>query len=484
MDSRKTENSILGGFFWKFCERFLNQGIAFVVSLVLARILMPEDYGTVALVSVFINLASVFVNHGFATALVQKKDADHRDFSTMFFCSLVCTVGIYGLLFLLAPWVADYYGVPLLTKVLRVFSLVIPLGTFQSMQQAYISRHMLFRKSFVAALISTVVSGVVGIGMALAGFGVWALVLQNLVTVLSNTVVYLFLVPWRPRMEFSFASAKKMMNFGSRVLAAEFSATFFAEIRSLIVGRVYTRADLAYYNKGYQIPQLINTNLSGVLISVMFPAISNYSDDLQKVKAMTKQSIRLLTYVLVPCLFGLSAVMEPLLLWLLTDKWAASIPYGQILSIDVCIALIASFLLQIMKAIGRGDVVLKLEFWKKPVYMLCLILGVRINVMALAIAMLIYDIYAVSVDMVQMKKYISYGIGEQLRDMLPAFALGTVMAVLVWLIPGFDSLLLTLLVKVLAGGTIYVGGSVLLKLEAFKYLKNLVCSRFLKRDSA
>ena len=367
MDSKNIGNSILGGFFWKFCERFLNQGISFVVSMVLARMLLPEDYGTVAMVSVFINLASVFVNHGFATALIQKKDADHKDFSTMFFCSLACTLAIYGLLYAIAPWVADFYGIPLLKTILRISALGIPLGTVQSIQQAYISRHMLFRKAFVASVISTVASGAVGIGMAWAGFGVWALVFHTLAMVLSNTVVYLFLVPWRPKLEFDSQSAKSMMNFGSRVLAAEFSATFFAEIRSLIVGRVYSSADLAYYNKGYQMPQLINANLSGVLLSVMFPAIANYSDDLQQVKVMAKRSIRMLSYVLVPCMFGLCAVMEPLILFLITDKWAASIPYGQILSIDVSIALISSFLLQILKAIGRGDVILKLEFWKKPV---------------------------------------------------------------------------------------------------------------------
>lgn len=481
MEQKNFQNSILGGFFWKFCERFLNQILSFVTSLVLARILMPEDYGTVALVSVFINLSSVFVNHGFATALVQNKDADHRDFSTMFFCSLTCTAAIYVLLFLAAPWVADFYENPILTKVLRIFALGIPLGTCQSIQQAYISRHMLFRKTFVATVISTVVSGAVGIGMALGGFGVWALVFQTLASVLTNTVVFLFLVPWRPRLEFSMTSARKMMRFGSRILAAEFSATFFAELRSLVVGRVYTSADLAYYNKGYQIPQLISANLSGVLTSVMFPAIANYSDDLEQVKALTKRSLSLLTYVIVPCMFGLSAVMEPMLLLLFTDKWATSIPFGQILSVDVCIALIANFLLQVMKAIGRGDAVLKLEFWKKPVYLLMLIIGVRIDVLALAVAMLIYDVYAVLVDMFHIKKYIRYGIGEQVKDMLPAFGLGLLMAAIVLRIPMLDSLLLTLLVKIVAGGAVYIAGSAVLKLESFLYLKNLLLGRFLGR---
>lgn len=481
MENNNLRNSVLGGFFWKFCERFLNQAITFVTSLVLARILIPEDYGTVALVTVFITLSSVFLNHGFAAALIQKKDATDKDFSTMFFCSLGCTIAIYIVLYAVAPVVADFYQDPLLKPVLRVFAVAIPLSTCQSIQQAYVSRHLLFRKTVLASVVSSVVCGVVGIGMAMAGFGVWALVFQNIASVIANTVVYLFTIPWRPRLEFSISSAKGMMHFGSRVLAAELSATFFAELRGLIIGRVYSGADLAYYNKGSQVPQLITNNLSGVLVSVMFPTIANFSDDLPQVKQIAKRSLGLLAYVLVPCMFGLSAVMEPFVLLLYTEKWAASIPLGQILSIDICIALIANILLQILKAIGRGDVILKLEFWKKPVYMLFLLLGIQFSVQGLAVAMLLYDLYAVTVDMLHIQKHIRYGILEQLRDMLPAFALGTVMALLVWLIPSFDSLVLTLTVKILAGAAIYIAGSAVFRMEAFAYLKDIVLERFVRK---
>ena len=481
MENNNLKNSVLGGFFWKFCERFLTQIISFVTSMLLARILMPEDYGTVALVSVFINLASVFVNHGFATALIQNKDAEDQDFSTMFFCSLAGTFGIYILLYAIAPLVADFYGNPLLTKVLRIFALGIPLGSCQCIQQAYISRHLLFRKTFIASVINAVVCGAVGIGMAKAGFGVWALVFQQLASTAVYIITYLFLIPWRPRWEFSKNSARRMMGYSSGILAAEFSATFFAEIRSLIIGRVYSSTDLAFYNKGYQMPQLISSNLSGVLSSVMFPTISNYSDDMIRVKELSKRSLQILSYVLVPCMFGLAAVMEPLILFLLTDKWAESIPFGQILSIDICIALIANMLLQIMKAIGRSDVVLKLEVWKKPVYMLFLLFGIRFSVFGLAIAMLAYDVYAVTVDMLQIQKHVCYSIWEQLRDMLPAFLLSVVMAAAVCVIPILDSLLLTLLIKVVLGMAVYLAGSAIFRLEAFAYLLGIVRNRFARK---
>ncbi len=482
MENNNLRNSVLGSFFWKFCERFLNQGITFITSLVLARLLTPEDYGTIALVMVFLNLASVFIHSGFSTALIQKKDADATDYSTIFYCSFACSMLIYGVLFLAAPMIAVFYSTPSLTAILRIFALNIPMSVFQSIQTAYISKHLLFRKVFFASAANAVISGIVGIGLALAGFGVWALVFQSLAGTLSTTIIYLVLVPWRPKLLFSKSAAKGMMRYGSRVLAADLSGTFFAEVRSLIIGRVYSSADLAYYNKGQQVPQLLTNNLSNALVAVMFPTLANHCDDLHQVKMMAKRSIRLLAYIMVPCMFGLSAVMEPLILFLFTEKWAQTIPFGQILSVGCFIKLVSDITIQVLKAIGRSDVVLGLEVKKKPVYVLLLIVGVNINVLGLALAMLVYDVYALVVNMYQLHKYVSYSLWEQFRDMLSALLLGAVMAVLVLLIPSVNSLILTLVVKVLAGAVIYVVGSMLFRLETFNYLKNLLLERVKPRQ--
>lgn len=474
MEQKNIRNSVLGSFFWKFGERFLSQGIAFITSLILARMLAPEDYGTIAIVMVFTNLAAVFINSGFATALIQKKDADDRDFSTMFFCSQACSFLIYAVLFLAAPLVAAFYENPDLTLILRVYALQIPMSVYQSIQTAYISRHMLFRKVFISSGINALVSGAVGIGAAFCGLGVWALVLQYLVGVVINSVVLTFLIPWRPKLQFSKTSAKSMMAYGSRILAADLSGTFFVEVRSMIIGKVYTSADLAFYNKGMQIPQLLTNNLSAVMVSVMFPTLANHSDDLLQVKMMAKRSMRVLAYVLVPCMFGLAAVMEPLILLLFTEKWAQTVPFGQILSIGLSIGVLSDLSLQFLKAIGRSDVVLGLEIKKKPMYVLLLIIGTQINVLGLAAAMLVYDLYAAFINMLQLKKYIHYSLKEQFRDLFSAFALSGVMAVAVWLIPPFGSLILTLGVKVLAGAAIYLLGSILFRMEAFQYLLTII----------
>lgn len=474
MKNNSTRNSILSGLFWKFGERLLNQGVAFIISIILARILAPEDYGTIALVTVFISLASVFISSGFATGLIQKKDADDTDFSTIFFCSLACSVLIYAVLFCIAPMVAAFYKIPVLTDILRVYALQIPLSVYHSIQAAYVSRHMLFRKVFISSVITSVLSGAVGIGMALAGMGVWALVAQSMASTVINTLVMMRLIPWHPQLKFSASSAKIMMKYGSRLLAADLSGTFFAELRSLIIGRVYTSADLAYYNKGNQVPAMITNNLSSAVMTVLFPAFANHSDDMETVKQMTRRSMRIMSYILIPAMFGLAVVMKPLILLLFTQKWSQAIPFGQILSIDLCISIFGSISLQVLKSIGRSDVVLKLEVWKKPMYLLFLIIGVNISVLGLAVAMVLYDIYANVVNMLQVRKYIHYGLREQIMDLLPAFGMGAAMALLVWIIPTFDNLLITLAVKVFAGAVIYVAGSWLFQIESFLYLKNMI----------
>lgn len=474
MEEKTERNSVLGGLAWKMGERLLSQGVSFVVSVILARLLLPEDYGTIALVQVFINLSAVFLNSGFATALIQKKDADDTDFSTIFYCSQLCAMALYVILFFCAPLVAAFYDKPILTPVLRVFSLQVPLSAFGSIQLAYVSRHMQFSKVFAASFGSAAVSGLVGIAMAYGGFGIWALVVQSITATVVNMLVMLFIVPWRPRWVFSKSSARQLMKYGSRVLGADLSGTFFGEVRSLIIGRVYTSADLAFYSKGQQLPTLITTNLSNTLMTVLFPALSNRSDDIPLVKQMAKRSMGVLSYVLVPCMLGMAAVMEPLVLVLFTDKWAQTIPYGQVLCIGYCVGVFGVVSLQVLKAIGRSDVVLGLEIWKKPVYVLLLIVGVSINVFAVAVTMALYDIYGVFINMVQMKKYIGYGLREQLRDLMPAFLLGMVMAAVVLLIPMLENLILTLIIKVLVGVVVYVGGSLLFRVASFVYLKDLM----------
>jgi len=482
---RDAKRSVLSGMFWKLGERTLAQFVSFVVSLVLARLLTPDDYGIVAMVLVFIAIADVFITSGFATALVQKKDADDTDFSTMFYCSLVTSLVIYAVIFFAAQPIADFYGNEFLIIVIRVFALRVPLSVYNAIQHAYVERHMLFKRFFWSTLIGTVVSGIVGIVMAYLGWGVWALIAQYFTNMVVDTIVLLITVPWRPKLLFSWDAARSLMGYGWKVLAADLSGTFFGQLRSLVIGKAYTSADLAFYNRGQQIPNLLSSNLGNALMSVLFPAMSNESDNFDRVKSYCRRALQVLAYVVSPLMLGMAAVATPLIDVLFSDRWLDSVPYFQVLCVGYMVGVLGVVPLQAIKAIGRSDVVLKLEFIKKPVFVILLFVGVYINVFAIAVTMVVYEFYGTAVNMWQLRKYIGYGFREQARDVLPAMALSGAMFALVFFLPlPFDNSLAILCVKTVIGAAVYIGASMALKMEAFVYTRDLVKGLLSKKGTS
>lgn len=477
------KNKIMSGLFWKFSERILAQGVSFLVSVVLARLLTPNDYGIVAIILIFISLADVFVTSGFSTALVQNKNATVKDFSTNFYCSLLVSIVIYLVLFFLAPVISEFYNSSELCLVLRVFSLRIPLSAFSAIQHAYVERNMLFKKYFFSTLFGTLVSGIVGVILAYFGFGVWALVAQYLTNTFIDIVVLLITVPWKPTFEFSYNSAVKMMKYGWKIFAADFAGTFFEQLRSIIIGKVYTSADLAFYNKGNQLPTLITSNVGSSIMSVLFPAMSNFNDDLEKVKYITRRAVKIMAYVMFPLLFGLSAVSKPLVEFLFTDRWLMAVPYVRILSIAYAISLIGSISLQAIKAVGRSDILLKLEIIKKPVYLLLLIVGMKISVIAVAFTMGIYNIYGTIVNASALKSIIKYDYKSQLEDLLPTLFLSGIMFIIVLNLQNIPlSPILVILIQLIIGVGVYIVLSIVTKQESFGEIIDILKKEVKKRN--
>lgn len=473
----------LSGFVWKFSERILAQLVSFIVSIVLARILTPEHYGVVAMVIVFINIANVFVTSGFSTSLIQKKDATDIDFSTIFYCSLSVSIGIYVVLFVAAPIIANFYSEPQLTSVIRVFSVKLLVSAYNSVQHAYVSRNMLFKKFFFSTLFGTVVSGVVGIALALAGFGVWAIVFQYLVNTCVDSIVLGFTIPWKPRLVFSKQSAKVLMGFGWKVLVADLIGTIFNNLRSLLIGKIYTASDLAYYNKGQQIPNLISTNVDASISSVLFPVISNENDDRQRVKELTRKSMKMSSYIIFPLMAGLAAIAEPLTILLLTEKWRPMIPYLQLICISNALGTITNVNLQSMRAVGSSDVVLKLEIIKKPIALVLILIAVKINVFAVAISMPVYSLIAAFINMQPNNKLFGYSTKEQLLDLLPATAL-SIVTFFIATIPmkfGF-SYIITLFLQIIFGGIVYIALSLTFRVDTFMYLYDMVKKLFVNKN--
>ena len=354
MDNAMKKKTI-EGLFWRFGERIIAQLITFIVSVMLARILVPEQYGTISIVNIFISLANVLVTDGLGTSLIQKKDADELDFCTMFYASTILSVILYGLLFVAAPFVATVYNNELLTPVLRVMGVRILIAGFNSIQQAYVSRNMVYKKFFYSTLFGTVASAFIGIGMAYRGYGVWALVAQYTSNNIIDTIVLFITIEWRPKFRFSIRRFWSLYSYGWKVMCTGFIGTFFEQLRGLIIGVRYTSADLAFFNKGEQIPGFISGNINQTISSVMFPAISAIHDNEINMRNAVSRMMEVCSYITMPLLFGVATIAPQLIRILLTDKWLPCIPFLQIICVQQCFAIISTANLQAIKASGLSD---------------------------------------------------------------------------------------------------------------------------------
>lgn len=469
----KTITSVI----WKFVEKVAAQAIHFVVSIILARLLAPEDYGIIALVSVFITICNKLVISGFATSLIQKKDADNLDFSTVFFFSCGMAVVLYVALWFTAPFIAGFYSEyksELLIRVIRVMGLNVFIIAVNSVQQAYVSRTMQFKRYFLSTILGNTISAAVGIGLAVGGYGVWALVAQTLLAALVNGIVLWFTVKWRPQLKFSFKRFKELFSYGWKIFTASIIKVIYNDLRSLVIGK-FSPTDLAFYNKAQSFPQLIDSNVEGTIDSVLFPAISKKQASIDEMRAMLRRAIKTTSYILIPLLVGLSAVSEPVILILLTEEWAPSIPLMQILSFSFVLAPMEIENLQAIKATGRSDIVLKLEIIKKVVGILLIIAAIPLGVTAMAVSAVIVAVFSAIVNAVPNKKLLGYTFKMQIQDILPTLLLSGVMFAVTFPISFLDiNIWLMLIIQVIVGSVVYIGLSVIFKVESFKYILGLV----------
>ena len=473
--------SVFSNFIWRFAERCGAQLVTFIVSIVLARILMPEDYGTVALVTVFTTIMQVFVDGGLSTALIQKKDADDLDFSSVFYFNFAVCIILYLIMFFAAPFIASFYGMPELVPIVRVISLTIVISGVKGVQQSYVSRNLLFKRFFYATLGGTIFSAFLGIAMAYAGFGVWAIVAQQLSNTAIDTLILWITVKWRPKLMFSWERLKGLLSFGWKMLASGLLDTVYNNLRNLLIGKIYSSSDLAFYNQGDKFPKLIVNNINASIDSVLLPAMSNEQDNIGKVKNMTRRSIMVSCYIMAPLMIGLACCAENIVLLVLTAKWLLCVFYLQIFCIAYLFQPIHTANLNAIKAMGRSDLFLKLEIWKKVTGMIILLSTMFISVKAMAYSLLISTLTSMIINSWPNKKLLNYSFLEQMKDILPSILLAVGMGVVVYPI-GFLPVptLPLLIIQVICGGVIYLLGSALLKLEPYEYTKGIVLS-FIRR---
>ena len=464
-------NKVFSNLIWRFSERIGAKLISVVVNLILARILAPELYGTVAIVLVFTEILQVFVESGFGTALIQKKDADDLDFSSVFFFNLTMSVLLYVLLFAFAPLISRLYGRPELLKIIRVVGLILIIAGVRNVQQAYVSRNMLFKRFFFSTLGGTVVSAVVGIFMAVKGFGVWAYVTQYLLNNLVGTLILWFTVKWRPVARFSLERLKGLFSYGWKLLVSSLLNIVSDKLRPLIIGYRFSPADLSFYNEGLLFPNLIVDNVNSSIDSVLLPALSQQQDSAEQVKTMTRRAIQISSYIMWPLMIGLFVCAEPLVSLLLGQDWLPCVPFVRIFSLYYALFPIHTANLNAIKAMGRSDIFLRLEIVKRVLDLVFVVSTVFIGVRAMAYGLLIQGVLCLFINSYPNSKLCGYAFSQQLRDIIPAFLLAAAMGLLVWLISlaGFGSLV-TLILQVLTGAVFYIAASVILKLDTFNYL--------------
>ena len=470
--------NVIKNFFWRIGESSGAQLVSFLVSIVLARLLAPEDYGVIALVTVFTSILQVFVDSGLGTALVQKKNADEADFSSVFYFNVLVCLTLYAGMFVAAPAIAKFYDNPIYVPLVRVLSLTLVISGLKNIQQAYVYRHMIFKRFFFSTLGGTIASAILGIVMAYAGFGVWALAAQYVSNTAIDTLILWITVPWRPKKKFSWTKLKSLLSYGWKLLVSALLDTGYTSVWNLLIGKVYSSADLSFYDQGSKYPKAIIGTISNSIDSVLLPTMSFVQDDRAQIKSMTRRSIVTSVYVMAPLMMGLAGCAEPLVSLILTDKWLPCVPYMRIFCITYMFWPVHSANLNAIKAMGRSDLFLRLEILKKIIGIGLLLCTMRISVMAMACSLLISSVTSQIINSYPNWKLLNYRYLEQLRDILPSILLAVIMAVAVGAVPllGYGNVL-TLCIQIPLGAVIYVAGSAIFRLESFRYLLNMIEDR-------
>lgn len=469
---RANNKSISSNFIWRLLERFGAQGVTLIVSIVLARMIDPEAYGSIAIVTVFTSFCAIFIDGGFSSALIQKKDADEFDFSSVFYFNLVLCFLLYLILFIFAPFISDFYSMPTLKWVLRIQALTLIISGLKGIQITYVTKTMQFKKFFWSTLGGTIAAAVIGVWMAYRGYGIWALVVQGLVNNTIDTVLLWITVKWRPRLFFSFKRIKYLFSYGWKLLISSIVYSSYSDIRQLIIGKAYSSNDLAYYNKAYQFPQIMFENTSNALNSVLFPAMAEKQDDKEDIKRVVKRTNTLSSYVVSPIMLGMAVVAEPFISILLGEKWLFAVPYMQVFCLMYAFSAgVASANQNALKAIGKSDLLLVIEVIKCAVDLAILFITMRFGVFAIAVGMAAGTVARTFICAFPAKKYYNYPFLEQLKDIFPNLILNMVMGFCTYMMVymPLDKYAIFVL-QVFAGISLYLLLSVLTKNKDFEYV--------------
>ena len=472
------------GTIWNFLSGIVTKLASMIVQLVLARLIVPEEFGTIAILNVFINISNILITNGFATAIIQKKDLTDKDISSAYYMGIGISFLLYVTIFFSAPFVADFYHMPDLTLVLRVYSIIVIIAGFRSVHGALINKEMKFRVNMWRGLITVVVQGSLGIFLAFCGYGVWALVISYIVGNLVSGLYLGLMVKFKPKPLFSWTSVKSMFKFSSNVLLSSLFNTVYSDIRALLIGKVYTTETLAYYDRANLIRGYIFDTTIGAISTVMLPVLSKVNDDLDKVRQGLRRIVRLNMFVSTPMRVGLIIVAKPLILLMLGSQWAESVPFLQLICLTNLLAPTTNRTNAYL-AIGKSGIALRSQLINKGAILVGILLTIRISVYMVVISALIGNLIGFVEGLFTNKKHLGYTYKQQFADILPALIFSIMMGTPVYLL-GLLNLhyIVTLALQCITGLAAYVLVSIVFKYESFYYFINVVKKLILKKKGA
>lgn len=470
----KTVNGVI----WSSIDRFSTQGIQFVFSILIARLLLPSDYGVVAMLGIFMAVSNCFIDSGFSTALIRKIDRTEVDFSTVFYFNIAVSCFFYGLLWIGAPYIAAFYEIPLLTDVTRVQGLTLIIGALSGIQSAKLSINIDFKSRAKISVVTTILTGAIGLWMAYSGYGVWALVAQVVLGSMLRTILLWCVVRWMPLWAFSWRSFKELFSFGSKLLASSLLDTIYNNVYTIVIGKCFSANVLGVYSRADSLAQFPSSNLTNVLQGVTFPVLSSIQNEEERLADAYKRFLKISAFVIFPLMVGLAAVADPLIRIVLTDKWEECIYLLQIICFSMMWYPVHAINLNILSVKGRSDYFLKLEVIKKTLGVIMLCVTIPLGIVAMCYGRVFTSVVCLAINTYYTKKIINYGYLSQMKDLahilIHSLIMGVISSVIVYLMPTLWS---KLICGIVAGVIYYIGGAYLFRFAEIQEFIRLIKDR-------
>lgn len=470
---------------WSATDRLGSQGIQFVISIILARILLPEQFGLIAMLAIFFAVAQSIMDSGFGSALIQKKDASYLDECSIFYFNIILGFVSACAIYFIAPLIAEFYDQPILEPLTKFLSLSLIINSFSLVQFTLLSKRLDFKGNAKISLITTLISGCIGISLALKGWEVWALAVQQVVSNICRTVLLWIISSWRPAMIFSFNSLQQMFGYGSKMLLAGLLDTMFTNLYLIVIGKIFAPASLGFYTRAQSLRDMVSMNFTQIVSRVMFPVFSSIQDEPEKMKRGVKKSIIISTYLIFPAMLGLASVAEPLVVILFTEKWLPSVPYLKLLCLAGMLLPLQAFNLSVIKSIGRSDIYLLLEVLKKILIVFTIAITWRWGIIAIIYGQIVLSVLSYILNSFFTRYLINYPVEEQFKDIMPALMLSFIMGSILYYIPVSTfttNMFLILVLKILLGAAIYISLSYVFKVPLFFELIHTMKLRLKKNN--